>query len=484
MAGYSGQIATNLEKFQALGQQQGRQNLPSTNAIANDSNEMKLESEAMRFVLDEHSAFIGKVNELDKQIVVTEQKFSELQINCETMLNDNSLALDIEQHLAQEKHSLVDLRASELKLLSDMRGFKVEHNLSSEAHYPKDNLLHLSWIFLCIAIETVINAFFFENQNGLLGGAVVALAISVVNLGSAGVLGYFFRYKNHHDVLAQSLGWLCVVFFFFITVYMNAVFSAFRYEYQLVADPSELRETANAFRTAISHAVTIFYFNIPFNDILSFVLFFIGCLLGGYAFYKGYTFDDPYPGYGARDRRHKLAAERVVAAELEIRERLRVILERKKGDIIALKNTLTGEGIKVAQMEAAINGFKNEILVVLQRIQNDFSAVLDIYRRSNTAVRSTPVPPYFESIVDLRVGYSNDAAGPVAEHLSRAKVSYEKLRNSNLDKLSSRIMESSRHSTQILGEQFNSFLGDVLNEAHKKIANEQQVLDELSVRRN
>ena len=130
MVGYKGQLASELNRFQNLGVQQGRQNLPSSNAPALDQHEIKLESEAKQCVLVEHATFGSKVNELNKQTTSVEHSLTEIRAKCETLLGDDSLTDDSHHHLAAEQHRLVDLRATELKLQADLNGFKAENGIT------------------------------------------------------------------------------------------------------------------------------------------------------------------------------------------------------------------------------------------------------------------------------------------------------------------------------------------------------------------
>lgn len=483
MPGYGGQIAAELNDYQTRGVQLGRQNLPSSNSPTVDENEIKLEADTKRYMLTEHSAFLSTISGMQKQCMTIEHALADTQSKCDSVLSDSGLSQEVAHHLASEQHVLIAHRAHELKLQADLNGFRREHGLDHQAHYPLDPLLHLSWIFLCIAIETVVNSFFFENQNGLLGGAVVALAISVVNLVLAGVLGYFFRFKNHKDSLAAILGWVCLLFFFVVTIYLNAVFSTFRYEYQLVADPSDVHQTTTAFKSALATAVTVFYLQVPFSDILSFVLFFIGCLLSGYAFYKGYTFDDAYPGYGPRDRRHKEAIQHATDAEHAVRENIRAVLDLKRNDTMSLKNTLLAHGTQAAQLERSLANARQNLNSLLERIQGEFALVLGTYRRSNTSVRATPAPSYFSAIANLRADFPDLSAEPIRVQVLELLSSFQRLRDRYLDRLTERIQELSRHSTEILGAQLNDFFKTIVTLAQAKIAAETQTLHSLAVDR-
>ena len=213
MPTYGGQLQKQVDAFQRQGLQHGRQNLPSSNALANDQIETKLQAEATGYILGEQALFSTSIADIEKQLSIAEQKLAEFEIHCASLDGDNLVSDQIEHHMSADRHTLVDLRVTELSLRADLNGFKAVNGINNQAHYPDDMLLHLAWIFLCMALETVINAFFFENEGGLLGGAVYALAISVVNLGLAGVFGYFFRFVNHSEFFAKLWGVTCLILF-------------------------------------------------------------------------------------------------------------------------------------------------------------------------------------------------------------------------------------------------------------------------------
>lgn len=475
MSAYNGQIATGLENYQNLGVQQGRQNRPSSNAVSPDEAEVKLQAQARQYSLDEQGRFHLKANEASQRLSEVATTSVEVKAKCEALTSGNSTAPSETRHrLASEKHILVPLKEEELELQADLNGFKALHRITCLAHYPQDLLLHLSWIALCIAIETVVNAFFFENERGLLGGAVVAFAVSIVNIGLAGVLGYFFRYINHRFPAERILGWSCLGLFVLTTIFLNSVFSTFRSAYQLVSDPGDIRQTTAAFKEALANASTIFSLHIPFTDILSFVLFFVGCLLGIYAFYKGYTFDDPYPGHGARDRRYRAARMRYQEKLDGLREIVQALHGQRQIQLVSAKNTISELGSRISLLDGEIKHASSEYLSALQRVRNDYHLVLDTYRRTNTSVRTTPAPSYFSELPDPATGVADDRTNQLVHRLTELNNAFENIRTSYVERLTSRLQEETVVATEINGPLFNKYLDEIQKQAEADVANRRQ----------
>lgn len=471
MPSYHGQLASELENYQNLGIHQGRQNLPSTNSISPDESEIKLSNKALHYLLDEKKEFNLRANELSQRLAELDTKLIETQAKSEALLTGNITAKsEANGHLAPNKLKLAALKEEELALLADLNGFKALNRITWLAHYPQDYLHHLSWIFLCVALETLINAFFYENERGLLGGAVVALAISFVNIGLAGVLGYFFRYSNHIDLGAKVLGWFCLAVFFIETIFLNAVFSTFRTAFQQIADPGNVHETKIAFEQALSEAGTIFTLHIPFSDILSFTLFFVGCLLCLYALYKGYTFDDPYPGHGDRDQRYNAARSRYHAGEDELRKEVQILLEKRRLHLESARSLISEIGSQCAIIDGKIVGLANDFQANIQRIAGDYKLVIDSYRKSNAAVRATQSPTYFQEIINPAANITDNRSAGLLQLVAGLKQRYETLRSSCTDRLASRIQEETIQVAEILGTHFGKFSEEVRILAEERIS--------------
>ena len=69
----------------------------------------------------------------------------------------------------------------------DLRHFRAMHGIQEQAVYPDSLLWHVGVIAVLALSETLVNAVFYENAQGLLGGFVVALSVSAAHAAEADV---------------------------------------------------------------------------------------------------------------------------------------------------------------------------------------------------------------------------------------------------------------------------------------------------------
>jgi hypothetical protein len=466
---YQGAIGKEIDRYQRLGAEQGRQLLPSQGATSLDQNEAKLEATAKKFVLDEVSGYKKLLAETESNVDAGSHRLRELEAKCEALLSEASFEEEVSNHLSGEHYGLVKQKVRELTHLSELRGFMAEHKISRPAHYPSDYLYHFALIFIAIAIETVVNAFFFENANGLVGGAVVAFAVSVVNLGTAAFFGYFFRFKNHKDEVSKFVGWACLILAVLTSIYLNAVFSAFRAEYASVVDPNSVSENSAAFKNSLSSAASMFYGYVPFADILSFVLFFIGLLLSAFAFYKGYTTDDAYPGYGHKDRLYQMAVKDLETSQTDAHTKLRSLVEARRSELASVKSSLSSENQRIAQIRTTLDAAKNSFRAALQQIQSEYKLVLESYRKANQAVRAIPSPDYFAEIGDVSSDFSSNPEAGVEARIAELTQLFSNVRDKYLDRVSQRLQDLSKSSAQALSTEFQKLMARIKEDAFLEI---------------
>ena len=133
--------------------------------------------------------------------------------------------------LSKEENALVVACAKEMESHAALNSFKTRNQISDPAHYPADQLFHFSLLIMFVAIETIINAFFYQGSSGLLGGAVVALSISAVNMSLAAALGCLYRYVNLPKTREKITGYSGIIFFVILALVLNLIFSTFRVQY-------------------------------------------------------------------------------------------------------------------------------------------------------------------------------------------------------------------------------------------------------------
>lgn len=478
MPGYRGQLSDELGNYEALGLHQGRQNLPPTETQALDQHEAALEAKATRAAIAVQAELEQKTQKIDVALTTLVHELHDVRIKYDTQVEDGSPAEYTAQFLASEKQPIVALRRKAAALQADLERFKKLHSVERTATYPPDRILHLSKIFLCIALETIANAFFFQNENGLLGGAVIALALSAVNVGLACILGHLFTYKNRTNILVTTAGHLSILFCVAASTYINALFSAFRHQFQLLADPSSFEQNSEAFKISIAKAIGIFYLHIPFDDVTSFALFFVGCMISAYAFYKGYTIDDPLPGYGPVSRRYAAALQEALNAEGALRSRLSDRLGAARTELLRLKSSLNAHAATIANLERTLKSAQNEFATDLPRIQAEFELVLSAYRKANSSVRKIPSPRHFEAFPTILRNIGDNVTPSLATAITHEKMEVEHFRTEVLPNLNKRIESLTQVSANILGTQMNAFLRDVQLLAEEEMVSPRSSSDE------
>jgi hypothetical protein len=231
-------------------------------------------------------------------------------------------------------------------------------------------------------------AYYYINENGLLGGAVTAVSIAIANLGVCGFLGFFFRYHNLvKPEWKRNLGWLTLPTFIFFMIWFNATLAAFRVLYQL--------QTNSAFTDAMIAALQMMIFKrMPFSDVTSFTLFIVGIFFSLIAFYKGYTLKDAYPAYQEKDKKkkeHQNEYDKQIAQVNPDKTIQKLVQELD--DIIRQANGLHRISTIKEDIINKVEAYKNTEIKINQQL----NAAITCFREHQLDVRATGMsaPNYF-----------------------------------------------------------------------------------------
>ena len=472
--GYGGELASAIAKYRDYGHKEAAAFRPPSDATNLDPIEDGLRSEARGWLSAEQKVFDGEVAVVSKSVFETRRRVLDLSMRTEQLLNEGPAIGAVDADLSAEHASLVAAAEARMRAEVDWRHFRETNRITEQASYPESKLLHFGWIAVAALIETLINAFFYENTQGLLGGFVVALSVAAVNMGAALMLGIGFRYKNLAAAEHKVFGWTCLLLFAAVAIYFNALFSAFRAEYQLIVDPNNVQQLREAFAIAISESGKIFLLKMRFLDLMSFILFGVGIILSLYAFYKGYTLDDKYPGHGQKDRKVKDAR----ASEQALQEVLR---QRLKSDLLQLRSKVQATATEPGQISSMLLKYASEIesarrqfLSQAQSVQRDFALVLNAYREANTAVRASPAPGYFENVPDLLSYISHSNATSILDELKQLQEEATQLREKYQESLNQKLRLLQDETSVVLTKRFSEFLKEVEEEAHLRVDNTSQ----------
>jgi hypothetical protein len=473
---YAGQLAGRLEEYRDLGRKEATKHRPPTGATHPDTHEVALRSQADGLVSREQGVFDAVVADADRSILDANSRVVELRSDIAQALADDTVLTRVEAELAGDRAALIDATAARIRAEVAWRGFRAANGITDMANYPESKILHWAIIVALSFVETVVNAFFYRNDTGLLGGFFVALAVAVVNMGSSAGLGTLFRRKNLSEPSQKYFGWASLAIFVPLTLFCNALFAAFRSAFEAAGDAGDTAQLRGAFQTAWADAAAFFVGRFHFGDLSSFLLFMTGLILSIIAFWKGYTSDDPYPGYSRRDR--ALKAARVAEAKRQdlVKQRLKDFLVAHRNHVQGLSGATGTMITMLSHRTSALGHAKRALETNAAAVERDYHLVLDAYRQANLAIRGTAPPEYFTDKPDVAGRTSVQAAAPVEQEMQTVLDLLEQLQRQHRDDLNGKLNQLQVQMAQILKTTYDEFLEGVDKDAQSAVQRDIQIL--------
>lgn len=473
---YQGQLAGLVQQYREHGQAEAASHRPATAATHPDAHETALRSHAEGHIANEQSLFDAVVADAHRAAHDASSKLIELRSDIQQVLADSTMASQVQAELAGERKKLVDATVDRIKAEVEWRSFRVRNGITDLPNYPESQIFHWAIIIALVLGETIVNAVFYQNDNGLIGGFVVAAAVAFINMGSAVLLGNAFRRKNLRQTDQQLVGWFSLVLFIPLAIFCNALFAAFRSVYQLIGDPSDPVAVSQGFREAWAEAGRIFILDYRFGDLSSFILFMVGIFLSLFAFWKGYTSDDPFPGYSRRDRALKKAKREEQEKQELVKQRVRDFLINHRNRVQGF-STQTGAMVSsLSTRSSLVRSAESALPSNVQAIQRDYHLVLDAYRQANLAIRGTAPPAYFNDLPDLTGGVTAAAANGASEQIGATLVELESLQGQHRDALNAKLTSLQEQMAEVLTTTYDAFIAGVEKEAGERVQADIQIM--------
>lgn len=465
------EISRQQRKYVDRGAKSGKQGLPPSSAEPFDLNEAQLAAETRKLSQDNYHAYKKLISVKAKALSDIENGLSTVAPVCDSVLGDQDLAFTASQTMSTERAALVKFAEKMLKLRAEIRGFCIIHNITEEAVYPENPHAPYLWLLPILLLETLLGAAFYENSNGLLGGAVVAFGVSMLNVGLAFGCGALFRYRNLNVRFQKLGGWFSLLAAFGLGLFLNSLFAAYRGEYQLLTQPSDPRQVGEAFVLALNAATNVFLLRSPAADLSSFTLLFLGLAGFIFAFYKGMHVSDRYPGYGPRVRRLKEAEDSFETGCAAVKQKVHNELDGQKETLGKAKNTLMQAKPALEQVRLSIVNGHRDMQTQQSGLQNAFALVLTSYRETNVAVRATNPPAYFAQLPNLVEAPMADSGDELSSVIDQMHTDIENLRENYQAKLTDAISDMGNKTKQLLGLDFAAFIDDIILRAKTNLDN-------------
>jgi hypothetical protein len=306
------------------------------------------------------------------------------------LLAQNTLAKLREAHHRAEAE-LGPLREMYISYRDELADFRLKNKLARAPRNPAKRWTTFGLLIFLIGIEAGLNGFFFAKGSdfGLLGGVGTAIGISFVNVLFAFAIGLFpIRWLNHRNFVVKLIGAVVVVMGIAAIVALHGFAAHYRDATAAVGEDS-------AFETALR---TLKLSPFVLADLNSFYLFGMGLLWAFFAIWKGATFDDPYPRYGAHYRRAAAAREAYSDEHAYLFEDL----EKIKEDTVAQLEDGVSKIPRFPQEASLIRSQRDAHLQEFRSyesaVETAINQLLALYRDANRSQRKlSPAPKHFDA---------------------------------------------------------------------------------------
>ena len=336
--------------------------------------------------------------------------------------------------------ALAQAKESEGRAVKHLRWFQQTHGLHYRAAtYPESQVYHFAIVAALALVEWVALASFYAEGSdfGLLGGVLIAMALSVVNISLAIVSGNLLRYVNHRSTGRRllALTGAAVLYAAFALVTLGAAHYRVATNDIAHAQPTVSAPGAQALPPSLAGDVDQwkaarlawqrFAANpVGFDDVFSWILVVLAVVFGIFASYKGYRIDDPYPGYGELDREVKRQRAAYEATKTEYGRLVDQVFDRTFQEQAHLLSEVKSNIEYYQQLVTRTEDERRTFIRGAAELQDACNIVLKRYRQANQRVRESPAPAYFNDSVTFGFPLTKPPAG-VAESDEWLARSYE-----------------------------------------------------------
>ena len=338
--------------------------------------------------------------------------------------------------VAEERPDLAGQAREAQHAIGELNRFKLDEGRTADADYPATRGWHWGLLVALVLGETLINGLFFgaNVEGGLLAGTMYAVLISVVNVLVLGwVLAAMVRQMHHRDPRRKIGGSASLVAVMVVALFWNLFVAHYREalppDYPPPPDTAQVA-LAGVGQTPVaqtplaggpgaqspqadsvpqgcwrgpdeSHAdqeALCLFTASPFglNGFYSYMLLLIGLAMCAAAAMDWFKTDDPYPGYGRRERHRRKSEEKLSEDRRELLadlnelhdEAARKLRSDFRDPVEARQLALSDHG-KLHTRHTELCGFARDL-------EKSCSVALGVYRTANREARSTDPPEIWQ----------------------------------------------------------------------------------------
>jgi hypothetical protein len=382
--------ALNIDKLASdfalakTGAERGAREEPASDSTALDDIESAVVERIEAEKNGAHGAFLDEIRTYKERLTALdfEGRFSAIRQAAPAAVTE------FRAEAAQGRDELHGLRRHLSELERETEEFRRAHNLKRTARWASGGNLtvKVGILLVLFVFEVFLNGFFLAkgNELGYLGGASEALTFATLNIGVAFLIAVGVREINHRNPVRKTFGVAAFLFYVALLIAINLALAHYReVSAALITDAGQ--EVLTRLKAA----------PLALTDFKSWLLFGLGVLCSLIAFVDSFLIFDPYPGYGALDKRRVGAHDayirhknELIARLLDIRDDAIEILEEANRDLAIRR----GEHDSILESRARLVRLFAAHQSHLERAAN---TLLSIYREANKGLRKSPPPARF-----------------------------------------------------------------------------------------
>lgn len=320
----------------------------------------------------------------------------------------------LEKLKSERSTALYQAKEAEGRALKHLRWFQQKHGLHYRAAaYPESPVYHFATVAALAVVEWIsLSTFYAEGSDfGLLGGVVIAMALSLVNVSLAVLAGGLLRYVNHQSARRRRLALTAAACLYASFAMVTLAAAHYRVatndiaQMQPAPSPSAgqamppFAGDADQWKAARLAWQRFAHNPVGFEDVFSWILVVLAVIFGIFASYKGYRLDDPYPGYGELDRELKRRRASYEAAKADYCAEIDRVFEKTLQEQAHLLADVKSNIEYYQQLASRTDEQRRTFIREAAEIQDACNVVLKGYRQTNLRVRVSPAPTYFNDVV-------------------------------------------------------------------------------------
>jgi hypothetical protein len=280
------------------------------------------------------------------------------------------------------------LKKTYMEVRAEFERFRKKHRLERPVRAPAGRWTSFGLLFVLIALESVLNGFFFAkgSEFGLVGGIGTAIGISVCNVAFAFVIGLGpFRWVHHHNFAVKFAGLILSIGGVGALIALHTFAAHLRDSTAAVGEERAMAMAIESMLRAPWHVA----------NHLSAYLFALGLVFGLTSLWKGYAFDDPYPSYGRHARREEFARSIYSEEHAAVFDELDAIKEETVRELDSGISRIPRLPQEAAQIRAHRAAMLQTFRAYEVAVATAANQLLTLYRDKNRECRTTEAPRHF-----------------------------------------------------------------------------------------